>query len=85
MNTKEARKLVKQGTRVVIWPDSPDACTGTAVRVGPMTIRFKWDDGEVGTIHIDDMKNVAIYSGTDTIIPDLSTDAKFATLRAALG
>jgi hypothetical protein len=57
MITKEAKKL-KPGDRVVIFRGTGYECQGRVATVGNVGIRYEWDDGEKGVIHIDDHQNV---------------------------
>jgi len=74
MNRKEAKRL-KIGDRVQIWAESPDACSGVIIEVGYNAVKTKWDDGQVGVIHLNDHKNVTWYYGTAPIVPILKTGA----------
>jgi hypothetical protein len=67
MDSKEAKKI-KIGDRVQIWAERPDACTGTAIEVGYNAVKFEWDDGQIGIIHHNDMKDVARHCG-EKIVP----------------
>jgi hypothetical protein len=67
MHIKEAKK-VKIGDRVVIWAESPDACTGSAIEVGFNAVKFEWDDGQIGIVHHNDFQNIARHYG-DKIVP----------------
>lgn len=62
MDRKGADKI-KVGDRVQIWAESPDACSGTAIEVGYNAVKFKWDDGQVGIIHKNGMKDVVPHHG----------------------
>lgn len=68
MNLREAKRL-KIGDRVQIWAESPDACTGSVIELGYNAAKFKWDDGQVGIIHLRDMENVIPYYGNKPITP----------------
>jgi preprotein translocase subunit YajC len=54
MTEKEARKL-KVGDRVVF----SDGVTGIVEQVGYSAAQFRWEDGQCGVIHNDDMQDVA--------------------------
>jgi len=73
MNLTEAKK-VKVGDRVLIWAESPDACTGTAIEVGYNAVKFEWDDGQIGVIHLKDMANVTRHRG-ERITPVLKASS----------
>jgi hypothetical protein len=68
MDRKSANKL-KIGQRVVIWEESPDACSGTITEKNWMAIKVEWDDGQIGIIHLDDCRNVSPYLKAEPIIP----------------
>src|SRR5262245_45339997 len=68
MQTKHAKKL-KVGDRIQIWAGTPHHCTGTVIETGYSAVKTKWDDGEVGIIHMDDHANVERYDGDGQIIP----------------
>ena len=55
MTEKEARKL-KVGDRVGF----SDGIFGVVEKVGYNTARFRWEDGQVGVIHNDDMQDVGL-------------------------
>jgi len=55
MTEKEARKL-KVGDRVRF----SDGIFGVVEKVGYNTARFRWEDGQVGVIHNDDMQDVGL-------------------------
>lgn len=74
MNKREAKKI-KVSDRVVIWADSPDACTGTAIEVGYNAVKFQWDDSQVGIVHHGDFANISRYDGAAKIIPTPSSAA----------
>lgn len=57
MNYREAKRI-RAGDRVQIWEGTPNACMGTAIKIGPNAIKFIWDDGDVSVIHLRDMSNV---------------------------
>lgn len=69
MNKKQATSL-KIGDRVLIWPDNTYACSGTIIEKNWMAAKIKWDDGEIGVIHLDDFANVTLHNGP-IIIPIL--------------
>lgn len=68
MDSKQAKKL-KIGDRLLIWSDSPHACSGTVIETGYCAVKIKWDDEEIGVIHINDMTNVSRFSGAVPITP----------------
>jgi hypothetical protein len=67
MIKKEAARL-KIGDRVQIWAESPDACTGIVIETGYNAVKFRWDDHQVGVIHLNDMKEVTSHYGA-SIVP----------------
>jgi hypothetical protein len=74
MDAKEA-KHIKVDDRVVIWAESPDACTGTTIEVGYNAVKVKWDDGQIGIIHHGDMSDVARHYGKASIVPTPKVEA----------
>jgi len=62
MDKKEAARL-KIGDRVQIWAESPDACTGTVIETGYNAVKFKWDDQQIGIVHLNDMKEITRHRG----------------------
>lgn len=56
MKNKEAAKL-KVGDRVM-WNNNPQDL-GTVSEVGYCAVRIKWDNGQTGTTHLDDMDSVS--------------------------
>lgn len=74
MDRREAKRI-KIGDRVQIWAESPDACTGTAIEVGYNAVKFEWDDGQIGVIHLNDMKEVSRWGGgTFSIVPAMKAE-----------
>jgi hypothetical protein len=74
MNTREAKKL-KVGDRIILWAGKPSACTGTVIQTGYNAVKTKWDDGQIGIIHIDDHDDVERYTGNlnTQIVPAKAT------------
>lgn len=68
MDTKEAAKL-KVGDRLLIWADTEHACSGVVIETGYNAVKTRWDDGQIGVLHMDDHVSVSRYSGTIPIIP----------------
>lgn len=73
MTPKEADRLLKIGDRVQIWAESPDACTGTITEKNWCAAKIEWDDGQVGVIHLDDMKNVTKHYGPSIVPTNVKT------------
>ncbi len=57
--TRREGKRLKIGDRVDIWRGTPQECSGTVTETGYSAVKFTWDDGVVGVIHMDDLTNVA--------------------------
>jgi hypothetical protein len=75
MDSKEAKKL-KVGDRIQIWAGRPDMhCTGTVIETGYRAVKTRWDDGQIGVIHIHDHDDVERYHGDVQIVPIKATGA----------
>ena len=53
MDYREARKL-KVGDRLIIWAER-----GTVIETGCDAVKIKWDDEQIGVIHLRDMEDIS--------------------------
>lgn len=73
MNRTQAAKTLKIGSRVEIWAESPDACSGTVTEKNWMAIKVEWDDGQIGLMHLDDCQDITPYHGAEPRVPVLKS------------